>query len=98
MNTEGTSPEVVTGTAGADLVESVTRAVALVADQDPRHVLPQTRFFEDLALDSTGVLELLIELEGSLGVEFDAETLEPSDFETVESLVAYVTKQVGEGS
>jgi acyl carrier protein len=61
--------------------------------REPESITPEMRFFEDLDFDSTSVLELLMQLETDLGVEFDAETLEPADFETVRSLVSYVAAQ-----
>ncbi|MDX2525287.1 acyl carrier protein [Streptomyces europaeiscabiei] len=75
------------------LTHAVIHSVATLLDQEVTSISPQTRLFEDLALDSTGVLELLMQLEDDLGTEFDPETLEPADFETVESLVAYAAKQ-----
>lgn len=74
------------------LTHAVIRSVATLLDQEAASISPRTRLFEDLALDSTGVLELLMQLETDLGTEFDPETLEPADFETVESLVAYAAK------
>ncbi|MET8139926.1 acyl carrier protein [Sphaerisporangium sp. NPDC005288] len=79
--------------AGDALTHAVIHSVATLLNQDATTISPQTRLFEDLALDSTGVLELLMQLENDLGAEFDPETLEPADFENVESLVAYVAKQ-----
>jgi len=81
----------------SEVAGTVTHALARMAGHDPADIGPRTRLFEDLAFDSTGVLELLIELETSLGIEFDAETLEPTDFETVDSLVNYVSKQLQDG-
>lgn len=78
---------------GTDLTASVTGALAQMLGRDQASIDPQMRLFEDLAFDSTSVLELLMQLETELGVEFDAETLEPNDFETVASLVAYVAKE-----
>lgn len=47
----------------------------------------------DLGLDSTSVLELLMALEGELGISFDVELLERSDFSTVGTLADLVTRQ-----
>lgn len=69
---------------------SVIRALAEVLRRDLSDVGPQTRLFEDLNLDSTSVLELLMAIEEELGVEFDADDLEQSHFATVESLTRYV--------
>ncbi|GGM61241.1 acyl carrier protein [Micromonospora sonchi] len=61
------------------------------------HELPgfdeRTRLFEDLALDSTSVLELLIGLEDSIGLEIDPTELNAEVFHTVGSLTDYVCEQ-----
>jgi acyl carrier protein len=77
----------------ADLETAVINSLAQMLKQDPAGITTTTRFFEDLQFDSTSVLELLMELEIDLGVEFDVETLEPADFDTVGALVAYVARQ-----
>ncbi len=48
------------------------------------------RLFEDLGLDSTSIIELMIELEESLGVVIDTENLEPDVFDTVGSLADFL--------
>jgi acyl carrier protein len=53
-------------------------------------VSTDTSLFNTLGLDSTGVLDLLMNLEDELGVEIEADTLELTDFATVGSLVGYV--------
>ena len=44
----------------------------------------------ELGLDSTGVLEMLIELEQHASFEVDVDTLDPEVFATVRSLTDYV--------
>jgi acyl carrier protein len=78
---------------GTDVTRAVVGALAQMLSRDPESITPQDRLFEDLGFDSTSVLELLMQLETELDMEFDAETLEPTDFETVSSLAAYVTKE-----
>ena len=51
-----------------------------------------TRLFEDLHLDSTSVLELLMALEDALDIEVDPDELRAEDFTTVESLAEYVRR------
>ena len=46
--------------------------------------------FEDLYLDSTTMLETLMELEGMLGFRVDPNSLEVEDFLTVESFVTFL--------
>ncbi len=76
-----------------DLTATLIAALSQLLNRDAATIDAGSRLFEDLGIDSTGVLELLMQLETELGVEFDAETLEPNDFETVGSLVAYVAKE-----
>jgi acyl carrier protein len=77
----------------AGLDTAVIHSLAQMLNQDPVAITTSTRFFEDLSFDSTSVLELLMQLETDLGIEFDVETLEPADFDTVGALIAYVAKQ-----
>src|SRR5262249_35369874 len=66
--------------APGSIVSSVAAALARVLGRDAATVTPSSRLFDDLGLDSTSVLELLLELEDELGVEFDADTLEQHHF------------------
>ncbi|MEU3978274.1 acyl carrier protein [Streptomyces bacillaris] len=56
------------------------------ADESPR-------LFDDLGLDSTSVLELLMRLEDELGIEFDTDSLEQHHFDSVGTLADYVIEQ-----
>ncbi|MFJ8004002.1 acyl carrier protein [Streptomyces fagopyri] len=75
-----------------DITAEVIATLAGMVQRDPAELSPETRFFDDLYFDSTNVLELLMQLETDIGVEFDPEILEPSDFEKVGSLVDYVRR------
>jgi acyl carrier protein len=81
------------GAEHGDLTPAATRSIAALLGLDAEEISPDTRLFEDLSLDSTSVLEVLMQLEADLGIEFDPETLEPADFQTVRTLLAYVAKQ-----
>ena len=77
--------------ATADPVQdAVVRALSRVLGRELPDVTAQTRLFEELSLDSTSVLELLMAIEDDLGVEFDPEGLEQRHFESVGSLSDYV--------
>ncbi|WP_093171126.1 acyl carrier protein [Sinosporangium album] len=83
------------GTSGtSDVIGVVIATLAEMQSRGPESISAEMRFFEDLSFDSTSVLELLMRLENELDVEFDPETLEPSDFETVRSLALYVEEQL----
>jgi acyl carrier protein len=72
------------------IVIVVQKAVTL-----PAAVTPHTRLLEDLGLDSTGLLELLMDLEEAVGFQVDVDELEPEAFQTVGSLAGYVAKMTG---
>ncbi|MBA8823980.1 acyl carrier protein [Saccharopolyspora lacisalsi] len=49
------------------------------------------RLFEDLHLDSTTMLEMLMALEESIGLVIDPEDLDVDDFETVETFIDFAS-------
>ncbi|HVX42536.1 MAG TPA: acyl carrier protein [Mycobacteriales bacterium] len=77
----------------SSVVASVANAVAQVLQRDPSTITEDTRLFDDLGLDSTTVLQLLMNLEDELDAEFDSDTLEQHHFDTVGTLAQYVIEQ-----
>ncbi len=77
-----------------DIADGMIRTLATMLNRDPAAISTDTRFFDDLGFDSTSILLLLMQIENDLGVEFDPDTLEPDDLETVGALVDFVTKQL----
>jgi acyl carrier protein len=78
------------------IVSAVERALREVLnDAVPAGLAEDSRLFEDLHLDSTGVLELLMALEENLGIEVDPENLNMDDFQTVGSLTDYLAATLG---
>jgi acyl carrier protein len=74
----------------SEVLSVVMAVVAKVLDRDlPADTQPAQRL-DDLGLDSTRVLELLMDLEDSLQVEFDIDTLEQHNVETIGSVADYV--------
>ncbi|WP_433271692.1 acyl carrier protein [Actinosynnema sp. CS-041913] len=78
-----------------DIIEHVRIALSAVLKRDLVDFTEQTRLFEDLALDSTSVIELLMGLEDLIGLEVDPDDLEPEVFATVGSLADYIDARVG---
>ncbi|HEY4023716.1 MAG TPA: acyl carrier protein [Pseudonocardiaceae bacterium] len=74
----------------SQVVEHVRVALAEVLNRDLPTLSEQTRLFEDLALDSTSVIELLMGLEDTIDLEIDPDELEPEAFQTVASLTDYI--------
>ncbi len=59
--------------------------------QSVSNVTPETRLFEDLNMDSTSSLELLMALEEVIdGLVIDPETLDVEHFKTVGNLASYI--------
>lgn len=84
------------GTLARDTVlRSVISALGEVVVGELPPVQESTRLFDELGLDSTMALDLLMHLEDELDVVVDAETLEMSDFETVGSLVSFALRVGG---
>jgi acyl carrier protein len=72
----------------------IITAIAAALVEVLHHELPEltesTRLFEDLHLDSTGVLELLMAIEENVGIEVDPESLSMDNFDTVGTFADYI--------
>jgi acyl carrier protein len=75
---------------GDEVQDAVVRALSRVLSRELPDVTADTRLFDELDLDSTSVLELLMAIEDDIGVEFDPDGLEQHHFATVGSLSSYV--------
>jgi acyl carrier protein len=78
----------------AVISDKVVATIAGMVEVSPDRLEWDTRLFDDLGLDSTSALELLMRIEDATGVEFDDDTLEQQHFETVGSLVGYTLDQL----
>ncbi|MDB1085983.1 acyl carrier protein [Streptomyces sp. ACA25] len=79
-------------TTRAQLIPAIVTALSEVLGQELTDVTEDTRLFDDLQLDSTSVLSLLLALEDGLGLEVDPESLEHHHLESVGSLAGYVAE------
>jgi acyl carrier protein len=77
-------------TARAAVLDTIRSVLATVLDRELPSTTEDTRLLDGLGLDSTRVLELLMELEDALSVEFDIDALEQSDVESLGSLADFV--------
>ncbi|MHA4819233.1 acyl carrier protein [Streptomyces aculeolatus] len=84
--------------AGSDLEVKVIKSLEVVLRKDLGEATAQTKLFEELGLDSTSVLELLMTLEDDHGIEIDPETLEPEHLETVGAVCAFIAVSAGPGA
>ncbi|MCX5391924.1 phosphopantetheine-binding protein [Streptomyces sp. NPDC006482] len=73
-----------------DVIEHIRTALSGVLNREVTGISEEVRLFEDLALDSTSVIELLMGLEDTVGLEIDPDELEPEVFQTVGTLTDYV--------
>ncbi|RFU41884.1 acyl carrier protein [Actinomadura logoneensis] len=78
------------------VVGTIVAALAEATRLDPRTIGEDSTLFDELGLDSTTVLGLLMTIEEELGIEFDTDSLEQHHFESVGTLAAFVETQVVE--
>jgi acyl carrier protein len=71
-------------------VTAISAALVEVVHHELPDLTEDTRLFEDLQLDSTGILELLMALEENVGIEVDPDSLGMENFNTVRSLADYI--------
>ncbi|MEV4085261.1 acyl carrier protein [Nonomuraea fuscirosea] len=71
-------------------VEHIRVALSVVLDREIPELDADARLVEDLGLDSTNVVELMMALEDSIGLEVDLDELEPEVFSTVATLADFV--------
>ncbi|MEU3898846.1 acyl carrier protein [Streptomyces sp. NPDC045251] len=91
--TENTA--VVAGAERERCVDAVRKGLGEVLNKDVSGAAEGVRLFDELGLDSSSALELLITIEEILDVQFDAEDLEMTHFETVGSLADFVAAEAG---
>jgi acyl carrier protein len=76
----------------SEIVAAVERSIAEVLRQDLVSLSESARLFEDLNLDSTALLELLMAVEDHLSIEIDTSTMNIDDFATVGSLADHLVE------
>jgi acyl carrier protein len=76
------------------VAEHIRISLEAVLNREVGELTPDTRLFEDLALDSTSVLELLLSLEDTVGLVIDPDELDADVFRSFGSLSDYVTAQL----
>lgn len=74
-----------------DIIAKVEEALSEVLMREITGLPEDTRLFEDLQLDSTAVLELLMSLEDNVGFEVDPDNLDMANFKTIGTLADYVS-------
>ncbi|MFY1638267.1 acyl carrier protein [Solwaraspora sp. WMMB335] len=74
------------------ILDAIVAALSDVLRQELTGVTEQTRLFDDLSLDSTSVLGLLMALEDALDMQVDPENLEQRHLETVGALADFIVE------
>jgi acyl carrier protein len=75
----------------SEIISVLESSIAEVRKEEVTSLSEDTRLLEDLHLDSTSILELLMSLEDALNIEIDAQSLSMDDFATVGTLANYVS-------
>lgn len=78
-----------------EIITRIRQALGEVLKRDVSGEPEDVRLFEDLQLDSTAVLELLMALEDTVGFEVDPEELDMNDFRTIGTLADYIGAALG---
>jgi acyl carrier protein len=73
------------------IIEHIRQCLTMALGREITELHETDMLYEDLGLESIGILELLLSLEDTLGIEIDPEDLEMEIFRTVGSLADYVT-------
>jgi acyl carrier protein len=81
-----------------DVVTAVEAALTEVLEREVTGLTSEVRLFDDLHLDSTSVLELLMALEDGIEIEIDPETLNMDDFRSVGTLTDYLLARRAEAA
>jgi acyl carrier protein len=82
----------------SEIIAVVADSLSEVLERELPDLSEDMRLFEELSMDSTSVLELLMTLEDNLGIEIDAEDLDMADFKTIGTLAAYLERLVTEST
>jgi acyl carrier protein len=73
-----------------DVVQALETALTEVLERPVTGLRGEIRLFDDLHLDSTTMLEMLMALEDSIGLVVDPEELDVDDFESVDTFTDFV--------
>ena len=73
-----------------EIISKIRLSLGEVLKRDVSDASEETLLVEDLQMDSTAVLELLMALEDHLDLEVDPEQLQMDDFRTIGTLADYV--------
>jgi acyl carrier protein len=77
-----------------EVVAVIGRSLTAVLGEGLPELTEESRLFDQVGLDSSGVFELLMELEEALGIELDTDHLEMSHFESLGTLADFLIAEM----
>jgi acyl carrier protein len=78
------------------IIKHIETALSAVLDREIPRLAEDVRLVEDLSLDSMSVIDLLMALQDTTGMELDVEDLRPAVFRTVGSLADYIAAETAD--
>jgi acyl carrier protein len=76
------------------VLNALEQALTEVLERPVTGLDGQVKFFDDLHLDSTTMLEMLMALEDSIGLEVDPEELDADDFVSVDTFTDFALSRL----
>ncbi|TYS60649.1 hypothetical protein FZD47_20795 [Bacillus infantis] len=76
-------------------IHKITEIFSKHIDVEQTKINLEDSLYEDLGLDSTSLIDVLLELEKELEIELDFEEMEPKDLENLKSLIFYLERLNG---
>lgn len=73
-----------------EVIESVKAALAKYLSLAASSIDDDAELYENLGIDSSGIVSLLLDLEQNCSIAFDMEALQPEHLSTVSSLSALI--------
>lgn len=96
MNDNNATTTTTTTATRPRVVDTIIDGLSEVLGRELPEVTGRTSLIAELGLDSTSVLDLLMAIEESLGLELDTESLHMGHFATVDTLAAFVVSEMEE--
>ena len=78
------------------LVSEITKVVVerLELQRDPGELSADAQLTDDLGLDSAAILDLVVGIEETFGIDFDIAGTTEEDFRTIRGLACYVQTRI----
>ncbi|MEU8566798.1 acyl carrier protein [Streptomyces pathocidini] len=80
-----------------EVLAAIEKALDEVLEREITELTEETRLFDDLRLDSSAILELLLLVEDTTGIAVDPEDLDIDHLRTVRTFADYVEAVLARG-